>query len=371
MMLCTPVNNENYLSSVTYEDKFMSEFEKNCASSVQNPETDVTVEMPLELDESCSDKGAVCDEDITTSVDVSSPSQIGNVPPNNTDIGDHSITPRPRRIYKKTRIKNLIRETYQHCCSKCQRRFKTARGLALHTTNVHDALPKFGDVNKIIRSSCGADSQKRYCYVCKIDFKSKSCYEEHVECNSCVEQQFWKCTHDKCDYFSVNRQLFTNHSQTHLPKKFKCHLCSKVVKTTSQLRDHLSAHSGGNSHKCDDCGQSFTYISQYYRHKRNKCQQFCAPRKLCQKCGKTVVDLRLHDRSVHQKIRPFACTFCEKSFYDMGKLTEHIRVHTGEKPYKCSYCDYGSKQRGYLTIHMSKCKFRPSTPQAEDEAPNL
>lgn len=50
-------------------------------------------------------------------------------------------------------------------------------------------------------------------------------------------------------------------------------------------------------------------------------------------------------------MKPYACGFCEKSFYLKGDYTRHIRVHTGETPYKCRYCGRGFKQKGAMVRH--------------------
>lgn len=32
--------------------------------------------------------------------------------------------------------------------------------------------------------------------------------------------------------------------------------------------------------------------------------------------------------------KPFACTFCSKSFRQLSTLSNHVKIHTGEKPFE-------------------------------------
>ena len=60
--------------------------------------------------------------------------------------------------------------------------------------------------------------------------------------------------------------------------------------------------------------------------------------------------LSFKKRVSHRYLTLYPCPYCSKAF-TKTKLTEHMRVHTGEKPYHCRYCDLTFAQKGNLKRH--------------------
>lgn len=78
---------------------------------------------------------------------------------------------------------------------------------------------------------------------------------------------------------------------------------------------------------------------------------------MCDLCGKVfrkAHGLKYHMEGVHEKQRKFQCPHCPHKFLINAKLTEHMRIHTGEKPFKCFACDYRSNRHGNVRLHCKK-----------------
>ena len=62
-------------------------------------------------------------------------------------------------------------------------------------------------------------------------------------------------------------------------------------------------------------------------------------RYICQICKKTVEDLTLHNKNVHEGQNAHKCEMCGKIFRSKANLEVHVNsLHNGIK-YKCQLCD--------------------------------
>ena len=65
--------------------------------------------------------------------------------------------------------------------------------------------------------------------------------------------------------------------------------------------------------------------------------------------------MRSHVESVHEKLRPFTCEKCQKSFGKKCLMNDHIqRVHSEIRPYKCDICDKNFAIQKALDAHKRK-----------------
>ena len=75
----------------------------------------------------------------------------------------------------------------------------------------------------------------------------------------------------------------------------------------------------------------------------------------CSLCNKRFFNKRAmvqHERR-HNEEKQYPCSYCGKRFSCSTKVREHERIHTGEKPFRCPHCDYRCTMKHHLKVH--KC----------------
>nr|BEH74196.1 CCCTC-binding factor [Hemicentrotus pulcherrimus] len=138
------------------------------------------------------------------------------------------------------------------------------------------------------------------------------------------------------------------------PKVHECHLCGRIFRTSTLLRNHENTHSGTKPYKCELCPKAFGTSGELGRHmkymhtheKPHKCP-------LCDYLSVEASKIKRHMRS-HTGEKPYKCTLCEYASTDNYKLKRHMRVHTGERPFSCSQCDQSFSQKSSLKEHEWK-----------------
>lgn len=138
------------------------------------------------------------------------------------------------------------------------------------------------------------------------------------------------------------------------PKVHECHLCGRIFRTSTLLRNHINTHTGTKPYKCELCPKAFGTSGELGRHmkyihtheKPHKCP-------LCDYESVEASKIKRHMRS-HTGEKPYKCTLCDYSSTDNYKLKRHMRVHTGERPFKCPDCDQAYSQKTCLKEHMWK-----------------
>nr|XP_004663162.2 zinc finger protein 286A isoform X1 [Jaculus jaculus]XP_044986628.1 zinc finger protein 286A isoform X1 [Jaculus jaculus] len=128
------------------------------------------------------------------------------------------------------------------------------------------------------------------------------------------------------------------------------HPLGKRLKQKSNLMKKQRTYKEKKPHKCDDCGELFTYHSVLIRHQRVHTGE---KPYTCKECGKSFshrANLTKHQRT-HTRIL-FECKDCKKAFTESSALATHQRIHIGERPYECNECGKGFNRSTHLAQHQ-------------------
>lgn len=121
----------------------------------------------------------------------------------------------------------------------------------------------------------------------------------------------------------------------------QCLTCGLLVQNKSAFLIHNRKHTGEKPCQCPHCEKSFTQMGTLTDHiKRHhlKDVQFIQAEALTERIRKK----HLKDEFGFEK--RYVCDTCGKQFLKKNYLTVHTRVHTMEKPYQCSYCPKGFRR---------------------------
>ncbi|XP_016977550.1 zinc finger protein weckle [Drosophila rhopaloa] len=143
------------------------------------------------------------------------------------------------------------------------------------------------------------------------------------------------------------------------PAIYKCSICNKPYKKPKAYKRHMEeVHNTVPKDlpqlECNQCGLSFSSVSQLHAHYRSHLPAKVKPDNSCPHCEKvftTPGTLKRHIDGVHKQIKPYVCDLCGKSFNYITGLKDHKLVHTEECPFECPVCKRRFKNKARLKIH--------------------
>jgi uncharacterized Zn-finger protein len=133
-------------------------------------------------------------------------------------------------------------------------------------------------------------------------------------------------------------------SMKRYPKLF-CNDCGGSFLFKSQLQSHINAvHQKIRPFECDQCQKTFSRKYNLNLHIQSNCKNLKKKYK-CNECEKSFEKkkyLKRHVDRIHLKIKPlrFICDECEAPFEEKKCLEHHTnKVHLNLKPYECDLCN--------------------------------
>ncbi|XP_007943789.2 zinc finger protein 286A [Orycteropus afer afer] len=133
-------------------------------------------------------------------------------------------------------------------------------------------------------------------------------------------------------------------------KPHKCNDCGELFTYHSVLIRHQRVHTGEKPYTCNECGKSFSHRANLTKHQRTHTRILFE----CSECKKTFIEsssLAIHQR-IHIGERPYECNECGKGFNRSTHLVQHQLIHTGVKPYECNECDKAFIHSSALIKHQ-------------------
>ncbi|XP_038942498.1 zinc finger protein 286A isoform X1 [Rattus norvegicus] len=159
-----------------------------------------------------------------------------------------------------------------------------------------------------------------------------------------------------CDFHTLEERLkqkskFMKKQRPYKDKKpHKCDDCGELFTYHSVLIRHQRVHTGEKPYSCSECGKSFSHRANLTKHQRTHTRVLFE----CGECKKTFIEssaLAVHQR-IHIGERPYECGECGKGFNRSTHLAQHQLIHTGVKPYECNECDKAFIHSSALIKHQ-------------------
>ena len=268
--------------------------------------------------------------------------------------------------YKKNQRSLIMKHLRVHFkkmfyCNPCS---KPITSVSNHIRTKHsekpDTSPWVCDVsgcNKSVKTEYNLTLHKKshdtvYCDQCDFNCEGRKRLQSHVYRKHAETKKDPHVCHVCSKSVSTSQQL-KSHLQIHGDEEFQCEHCQKMFKVEKNLQKHIIMHHKEKKFICEKCGKSFSVKCHHDKHvllKHTKNKNFN-----CNNCdyrGATKYYLQKH-MEIHAEAK-LNCTHCGKAFRQPGALKSHTMTHTGERPYACTECSYRCIQPYDLRKHFLK-----------------
>lgn len=243
-----------------------------------------------------------------------------------------------KKYTTKTQLKNHMKQNHSderlYQCETCGKKFSNQLYLSLH------------EKRHIVKTQC-------VCDLCGLSFGANITLNNHMHKEHNIfrpNQDFYPC--QLCNKFFRLPSTLDTHMKLHDEERlFACNECDDTFRNEKNLSNHINVvHRNNKPHKCDVSNKK-NDISDFKKNKRKKTKDTL----LFQQCTKRFLfpsQLREH-MTKHTGEFPYECTMCTNKYRLKKSLDVHMRNHTGEKPHQCKYCDERFKDYPVLRNHLN------------------
>ena len=245
------------------------------------------------------------------------------------------------------RAKNKVaQKPGQFECQECHLNFGSGSDLHEHSESKH------GDFNGFLCTFCGqkagmSSTLKKHFWVAHMILEDLS-YEDF-----------------KKEYGYIKRD-----DQDKLAPVFGCHLCPRLVKTKTNLKQHvLATHTAFGGFKCQHCAQKFKWIKSLSKHeskehgyvfrfrfdealKRQEAGKFLQPFEHMWNYEHDCKSGAILDETTPKKTKS-VCGVCKRKLVNDNLLKQHVLAeHTNFTGFQCPHCQCKFKFINLLSKHL-------------------
>lgn len=109
-----------------------------------------------------------------------------------------------------------------------------------------------------------------------------------------------------------------------------CEYCGYRTRIRGNLRVHKRRHTGEKPFSCNICNATFAARYQLTTHnERHIDTKLRRKRHMCEDCNLGFLSSRAlyHHRPLHEEVKKYKCTLCEKSYAQAAGYAQHKRWH--------------------------------------------